>query len=85
MILVSIDSRKKATETLLPFIKRKKLEQKVILLDAPDFNSWLDKVCPTWAGSIPATYIVKGQNHKFYETEFEYETLKKAVLEISNL
>jgi thiol-disulfide isomerase/thioredoxin len=85
LILVNLDSRKMAIETLLPFIKRKKLEQKVILLDAPDFNSWLNMVSPEWEGSIPATYVVKGKKFKFYEKTFEYETLEKAVLEIYNL
>jgi thiol-disulfide isomerase/thioredoxin len=75
LMLVSLDSRKKAETELIPFIQRKQLKSKVIHLNAPDFNNWLDKVSPDWSGSIPATLMVKNGQKTFFEQSFEFEPL----------
>lgn len=75
LILVSLDSRKKAEAELIPFIQKKTLKSKVIHLNAPDFNNWLDKVSPDWSGSIPATLMVKNGEKAFFEQSFEFEAL----------
>lgn len=79
IILVSLDSRKKAETDLLPFLERKKLRNEVILLNAPDFNSWIDKISPDWSGSIPATLMVRQGRSAFYEQDFEFGHLKHQI------
>ncbi|MGC3948266.1 MAG: TlpA disulfide reductase family protein [Chryseolinea sp.] len=66
------------------FVGKKKLTSNVLLLDEIDYNSWIDKVDPTWNGAIPATLVINtatGQR-KFVErelTEPELEAFIKAV------
>lgn len=79
IILVSLDSRKKAETELIPFIQRKQLQNQVILLNAPDFNSWIDKISPEWSGSIPATLMVRKGKRAFYEQDFEFGHLKNQI------
>lgn len=85
VILVSLDMADKVQETLMPYLEKNRITSQVILLDDPDSNSWINKVSPQWSGSIPATLIYKGKNSKFHEKTFEYEGLKKAIEEISNI
>jgi thiol-disulfide isomerase/thioredoxin len=75
LMLVSLDSRKKAETELIPFIQRKQLKSNVIHLNAPDFNNWLDQVSSDWSGSIPATLMVKNGQKTFFEQSFEFEPL----------
>lgn len=76
VILVSLDFPKQVEKSLIPFIKRKKLESLVIHLDDPDANSWIEKVDSNWPGAIPATIIYNKNNSKFYEQSFTFETLE---------
>ncbi len=71
VILVSLDSRVDLEKKLLPFIERKKITAKVILLSDKDYNSWLPKIDKEWSGSIPATLIIQGKKQLFAEREFE--------------
>ena len=76
VILVSLDMPKMAESRLLPFIERKKLQSKVILMRDPDQNTWLPKVDPNWSGAIPATVIYNKGKRKFYEQSFTFEQLE---------
>ena len=84
VLLVSLDFPKKVESSLIPFIKRKKLESEVVHLNDPDANSWIEKVNKDWSGAIPATIIYKNNTVSFYEQSFTYETLEKELLEILN-
>lgn len=84
VILVSLDMPSKVESNLIPFMIRKKLQSQVILLDDPDYNSWIEKVDKNWSGSIPATVIYNKKNRKFYEQTFTYETLEKELLTFIN-
>ena len=79
VILVSLDMSKQIESRLLPFIQKKKLQSKVVLLNDPDANAWIEKVDKSWSGAIPATIIYKKQERKFYEKSFTYEELEKEV------
>jgi thiol-disulfide isomerase/thioredoxin len=81
VILVSMDFKSQLTGRVIPFVKEKKLESKVVLLDEPDYNSWIDKVDKSWGGGIPATLIVNSSKgrHAFYEKEMTREELEKAL------
>ncbi|MBL0342117.1 MAG: TlpA family protein disulfide reductase [Bacteroidetes bacterium] len=81
VILVSLDFKRQFEMRLIPFITENKILSEILLLDEPDYNQWIDKVDPSWNGSIPATLILDNKNKKrnFYEREFTYEELLKIV------
>jgi thiol-disulfide isomerase/thioredoxin len=49
------------------FLARKKIKSDVFLLDEVDYNSWIDRVDPSWQGAIPATLLL---NKKTGERKF---------------
>lgn len=75
IVLVSLDSPKQIESKLIPFIEKNQIKSKVILLNAPDFNSWIDKVSPVWGGAIPGTLIYTKNSRTFYEQSFTYDEL----------
>lgn len=77
VLLVSLDFPHLYEKKLIPFIKEKKLQSKVVALDDPDMNSWIPKISADWSGSIPATVIYKNDTREFYEQSFNYEELKE--------
>lgn len=79
IILVSLDFADKIKSQLIPFIKKKGLKSKIILLDDPDANSWITKVDAKWSGSIPATLIYNKQKRNFYLQPFTHEKLEKEI------
>ena len=61
-----------------PFVEKRELTPQVLLLDEIDYNSWIDKVDPSWSGAIPATLII---NHKTGQRRFLERELKTGELE----
>ena len=84
-LLVSLDFKRELEPRVKKFVESKNIQAPVVLLDEPDYNSWIDKVDPGWSGAIPGTLFVdrKG-NKKFVEKEFEEKELLKAVEEMLN-
>ncbi|OIQ20190.1 MAG: hypothetical protein BM557_05845 [Flavobacterium sp. MedPE-SWcel] len=76
VLLVSLDMSKKVETKLIPFLKGKKLQSDVVLLNDPDANSWISKINSEWSGAIPATLIYNKNKRKFYERSFTYDELK---------
>ena len=76
VVFVSLDfaSMKAQVEA---FVANKGIQAEVILLNAPDYNAWIDKVSLEWSGAIPATLIVKPSAgiREFKEQSFTYEEL----------
>ncbi len=75
ILLVSLDQPSKIDSRLIPFIKKHNIQSEVILLDDPDFNSWIDKVDPSWSGGIPASLFYSKDSRDFYEQSFKFEEL----------
>ena len=75
VILVSLDFPKQVEKKLIPFIEKKNLQSKVILLDDVNEDVWIKAIDTTWSGAIPATLIYNKNKRTFYEQSFEYETL----------
>ncbi len=86
VLLICMDFKSKLKERVIPFIKKNGLVSEVLLLNEPDYNSWIDKIDKSWSGSIPATLILKGSttNKKFYEQTFEYTQLKSEIEKVIN-
>lgn len=82
-ILVSMDFVKDAETSLKSILERNKIKSKVVLLDEPDYNSWIDLIDKEWSGMIPATLLLNTnmRKRKFFEgkvnTEIFTEELKK--------
>ncbi|MCZ8091753.1 redoxin domain-containing protein [Flavobacterium sp.] len=86
VILVSLDSKKDLDKKLIPFIEKRKLKSKVLLLADKDYNTWLSKVDADWSGAIPATLIISGMKKQFAERDFEnFEELNQYVNSFINL
>ncbi len=86
VILVSLDSKKDLDKKLIPFIEKRKLKSKVLLLADKDYNTWLSKVDDDWSGAIPATLIISGKKKQFAERDFEnFEELNEYINSFINL
>ena len=74
---ISLDFAADFRSRLLPFISRKMPGAQVYLLDETDYNAWIDKVEPTWGGSIPVTLFINNPKkiRKFASSELGYEQL----------
>lgn len=79
VLLVSLDDGKKLETQVIPFLQKKQIRAKSVLLDDADYNAWINKVSPQWSGAIPATYIYKGEKSAFYEQEFTLEQLETII------
>ena len=77
IILVSLDSYRKLDITLKPYLTKEKIRCDVVLLNEPDYNSWIDRVDRSWGGSIPATLIFNTSTKKkiFHEGELSFDQL----------
>ena len=77
VILVSLDFPKQVAKRLIPFINKKKLQSKVVLLNDINENFWIKAIDSSWSGAIPATIIYNGKDRKFYEQSFDYDQLER--------
>ena len=75
VLLVSVDFKSKLNSNVIPFVKRKNMKSEVFLLNESSPQEYIDKIEPTWSGTIPATLFIKGDKRKFVENEFTYEQL----------
>ncbi|MDO5975428.1 TlpA family protein disulfide reductase [Flavivirga jejuensis] len=86
IILVSLDFPEDIETKLKPFLKQKNITSKVILLDDPDSNSWIDKIDPNWSGAIPFTIIFNNKKRGFFEHTFSsLEDLENTITETLKL
>ena len=75
VLLVSVDFKSKLSSAVVPFVKRKNIKNEVFLLNESSPQEYIDRIDPSWSGSIPATLFIKGNKRKFVESEFTYEQL----------
>ena len=80
VVLVSLDFKNQIQSKLIPFLDKHKVKSKVVFLDAPNPNEWIDLVDPSWSGALPATLIYRQDNRQFFEQSFEdFESLESIV------
>jgi thiol-disulfide isomerase/thioredoxin len=86
LLLVSLDFKKDYIRKLQPLVRKKKLEDNVVVLEDNDANFWINDINPAWGGAIPATLVYKGKERTFYEQSFhDLEELKTIVKPYLNL
>jgi len=61
VILVSMDYFSDLNSKLKPFVAKNKIRSKVVLLNEPELESWVDKLTPEWSGAVPMTLILNNQ------------------------
>jgi peroxiredoxin len=83
VILVSLDFVKEQ-QKLQEFIEKRKIKAKVLLLDEPDYDKWIDKISPKWTGSLPATLIINNTKNKkiFFEQTLDYQALTSEIKKV---
>lgn len=84
VLLVSLDFPMMLEKGLKPYLINNQITAEVVLLNEPDANAWIDKVDPSWTGSLPATLLYKHNNRKFYEKELVYQDIVDTILSLSN-
>ena len=84
VILVSLDFGRDYQTRVKNFAERHSLKPRIVILDDPNSNAWIDKVSPDWSGALPATLIYNKNKRLFFEQSFTYEELEKEVKKISS-
>jgi thiol-disulfide isomerase/thioredoxin len=72
LLLVSLDFKKDYIRKLQPFVEKRKLEDRVVVLEDNNANFWIGDIHPDWSGAIPATLVYKGSTRKFFERTFHH-------------
>lgn len=85
VILVSLDFPSQLQKRVVPFVKKRKLQSQVLLLDGGDPNEWIDEVEPRWTGSIPATLFLYRGKRIFYEGQITEQELRSYVAQLKNM
>lgn len=76
VLLVSLDAIGDRTTKVEPFLRRRGYQHcRFVLLNEPKPHIWIDRVDPSWSGSIPATMFVRGDRKLFGEFQFNEELL----------
>lgn len=76
VLLVSLDFPKLIDTKVKPFIQKRNIKSKVVLLDEGKKDFWIKAISEKWSGAIPATLIYHKENKRFYEQTFSYQTLE---------
>ncbi|WP_225000259.1 TlpA disulfide reductase family protein [Cesiribacter sp. SM1] len=76
MYFVSLDDVEILESRVKPFVKKKKLNGTVMLLDETDQNAFINRVDPQWSGAIPTTIILSGKQRKLIEGKMEPQELE---------
>ena len=79
IVLTSLDFGKNVKERVRGFMKQHNIRSKVVILDDPDGNSWINKVSENWSGALPGTLIYNKHSRKFFEKTFTYNELQTIV------
>ncbi|NJK86275.1 MAG: TlpA family protein disulfide reductase, partial [Bacteroidales bacterium] len=61
VLLVSLDESENMDKSLIPFIEKYQLKSKIVVLDDPNSNYWINQINPSWNGTIPATHDLQLQ------------------------
>ena len=82
VILVSLDFPNQIDRRVMPFLKEKEITAEVLLMTDLDYNSWIDRIDPSWSGAIPATLIYNRETRVFLEQELTRDELFNHVTQI---
>lgn len=80
-IMISLDFRSDLESKLIPFLEKNNVTVDVALMTDLDYNSWIDKVDPSWQGEIPSTLIFNNSRkvRLFHPGELDEQGLRKLI------
>jgi thiol-disulfide isomerase/thioredoxin len=68
-IMISLDFPSQIEQELLPFLIKNSISLDVTVMTEMDYNSWIDKIDPSWSGDIPATLFFNNHDKtKYFRT-----------------
>ena len=79
IILVSLDFPSQIESHLIPFIKNNNVKHRVLVLDDPNSNYWINQIDISWSGAIPAILVYNNYSREFYERSFSFNELETIV------
>ncbi|WP_114777453.1 TlpA disulfide reductase family protein [Botryobacter ruber] len=81
VILVSMDAVEDLEKRVKPFVQKRSLKSRLLLLDETDANTWIDKLEPRWSGAIPATLLFNNHRKQYFfaEKELKEEELQALI------
>ncbi len=83
VILVSLDFPNQIEKRVIPFLQEKNITAEVLLVTDLDYNSWIDRIDPSWSGALPATLIYNREQSMFLEKELSRDELFNHVTQIT--
>ncbi len=80
-LFVSLDFPSSEETSLIPFIKGKMIEQKVVLMTGNNADQWIRMIDKDWQGNLPATLLYRTSDHTrvFHDGALEYAELKTMI------
>jgi thiol-disulfide isomerase/thioredoxin len=86
LLMVSLDFPAQLETKLRPFLKTAEIKARLILLNDPHQNTWIDKVDPNWSGEIPFSLLYKNSDRESFSRAFQYNELDSIInLKITRL
>ena len=78
---ISLDLLDQLEGSVKPMVSRKLPQSKVLLLNAPKYHEWIDKVHPDWSGAIPASlFVFNGKEiYDFQQSSFTLAELTQHI------
>ena len=85
-VMISLDFPSQIETQLKPFLKKNKTSLDVSVMMDTDYNSWIDKVDPTWEGNIPSTLFFNNskKTRYFHSGELSESELRKLINQFIN-
>ncbi len=77
LLFISVNFISELNNYVLPFVKAKKIQSEIFLLDEKDPQEYIDRIDSSWSGAIPSTLFIKNGNHTFFEKDLNYDDLLK--------
>lgn len=84
LILVSLDMKEMYPKRLSSFVKKRKINARVVFLDETNADYFCPKVDEKWSGAIPASLFINNKTgyRKFVEDQLPEEELKNEIMAI---
>jgi thiol-disulfide isomerase/thioredoxin len=79
VVLVSLDMRTKIASSLIPFLEKRNITTRIVVLSDPDMNRWIPLIDKNWEGTIPATLIYSKNKRQFYPHPLTFDELETEV------
>lgn len=81
VVLVSLDFLKDKETKLIPFVAKRQLQSKVVLLSSKLNTTEIEQISKDWSGAIPMTIIHRGSTstHLFFEKQFSENELSELI------